>query len=132
MLFLNSLRFPNIFNIDTGSTELDSEYTSINRCIGLILTTARGELLGDPDFGCTLYERLFTAYTDASASQIKSDIVDSLTKYERRIIITPTDIEITPEDTTYNKFFIHITYRVKNSDLTNNITVSINNREVAG
>ena len=55
MLFSNSIKFPNIFGLTDGSTKIEQEFTSINRCIALILTTAKGELLMNPDFGSTLY-----------------------------------------------------------------------------
>ena len=70
MLFKKSIKFPNIFNLTVGNTDLDNKYVSINRCLALLLTTAKGELLGDPDFGCTLYEQLFDPYVDS-----KKDVI---------------------------------------------------------
>ena len=125
MLFTNSIKFPNVFNLTTGDTNIDSEFTSINRCIGLILTTGKGELLGDPDYGCTLYERLFNGYTDTEADLIKNDIIEALTKYEKRIIVSTSDIEIEPIDMEEHKFKIHISYTLKNSDISNDTFLNI-------
>lgn len=125
MLFTNSIKFPDVFNLTNGNTNVDTEFTSINRCIGLILTTAKGELLGDPDYGCTLYERLFNGYNEAQVELIKGDIVEALTKYEKRIIISVQDIEIEPIDIEEHKFKIHISYILKNSDIANETFINI-------
>ena len=62
MLFKQSLKHPDIFNLISGKVDFDKDFTSINRCIGLILTTGKGELLGDPELVCRLYELLFNQY----------------------------------------------------------------------
>lgn len=125
MLFTNSIKFPNLFDLTSGNTNVDTEFTSINRCIGLILTTAKGELLGDPDYGCNLYVRLFNGYTESESDLIKNDIVDSLTRYEKRINISVSDIEIEPVDIEAHKFKIHISYKLKNSDIINDTFLNI-------
>lgn len=117
MLFTNSIKYPNIFNLTSGDTDVDTEYTSINRCLGLLLTTARGELLGDPDFGCTLYERLFNGFTMSEQTDIKAEIVEAITKYEKRIIVNTTDINIEEIDAEAHTYRIQINYKLKNSDL---------------
>lgn len=129
MLFKNSFRFPNMFNTVTGETVLDTEYASINRCIALILTTAKGELLGDPDFGCTLYEQLFNVRTESLDDIIKTDIVDSLTRYEKRIDVSKTDIEISQDSNNKNAYIIHISYTIKNSNESGSVDVNINQED---
>ena len=129
MLFTNSIKFPNMFNLESGNTSLDSEYTSINRCLALILTTAKGELLGDPDYGCTLYEQLFNNYTEERQTIIKNDIVDSINKFEKRIIVTVDDITINPIDNTEHHFQITIAYKLKNSDISNTAIINMNEED---
>ena len=130
MLFTNSIKFPNIFNLNSGITSIESQYTSINRCIALILTTAHGELLGDPDFGCGLYEKLFNAYTSNETELIKNDIVDSLTKYEKRITITKEDITIEPTEDDEHKYNIHLTYKLRNSDVTKDASLTLSEEDM--
>ena len=125
MLFLNSIKFPNIFNLNTGSTDVEKEFTSINRCIALILTTAKGELLMNPDFGCSLYEQLFSPATDDLMEVIKSDILTSLTKYEQRIETSTDRITIQEVESRPNMYHINIQYNIKNSRLTNETSVII-------
>lgn len=102
-----------MFNLTSGGTDLDKKTTSINRCIGLILTSAKGELLGDPDYGSRLYELLFEQYSPALESRIKDEIVQSVTRYEKRIRIQTSDIMIEHvEDADRNKYHIQITYDI--------------------
>lgn len=129
MLFTNSIKFPNIFSLTSGNTTLDGEYTSINRCIALILTTAKGELLGDPDYGCTLYERLFNNYTEELQDIIKDDIVDSINRYEKRVIVTSDDINITPVENTEHSFNISISYKLRNSDISNEAVITMSEED---
>ena len=126
MLYTSSIKYPNTFNLTSGKTDLDEKFTSINRCIALILTTAKGELLGDPDFGCTLYELLFEQYSENLQQIIKSDIVECLSKYEGRISLTTDNITI-EEDSTYgrNAFNITINYTLRNSTVQSTTTVTL-------
>lgn len=126
MLFSNSIKFPNMFNLDTGDTDIEKEYKSINKCLALILTTGKGELLGDPDFGCTLYEQLFNNYTDALKDIIITDIIESINNYEKRIIVYKDDITIEQDENNEHLFYIHINYKVKNTPFENSADININ------
>lgn len=126
MLFTTSIKFPNIFNLTNGNTDTDGEYTSINRCLALMLTTAKGELLGDPDYGCTLYERLFNGYTTTEEQSVKDEIVEAIAKYEKRIIVNNTDISIERDSTNDHLYRIHISYVLRNSDLSSSAYIDIN------
>lgn len=130
MLFTNSVKFPNIFSLSTGQTNTDSQFTSINRCIALILTTAHGELLGDPDFGCGLYEKLFNNYTNEEVDRIKDDIVEALTRYEKRIVITKDDITIESIMEDEHRYNIHLTYVLRNSDVTTDTMLTLSEEDV--
>ena len=130
MLFSNSIRFPNMFDLTNGNTATEGDFTSINRCIALILTTAKGELLMNPDFGCSLYEQLFNVVDEELWTSVKSSIVDSITRFETRVTLTTQDIEITRLDTPKTAFNININYKVVNSDLTNVFSLILNEEDL--
>lgn len=117
MLFTKSVKYPVTFNLVSGATDLDDRITSINRCLGLLLTTAKGELLGDPNFGCRLYEMLFDQYSHTLTEMVKQDIVENIRLFETRVIVNESDIDIT-EDTSgiRNRYRIKIKYVIKNSN----------------
>lgn len=127
MLFQKSIKFPNIFNNISGDTDTDSNLLSINRCIALLLTTAKGELLGDPDFGCNLYEMLFQPQTEDLMEEIKTNIIESITKYEKRVTINSTNINI-ELDRDNHKCLIHIDYALRNSDVIGDTEITFNER----
>lgn len=131
MLFKKSIKYPITFNITSGKTDLDNLTTSINKCIGLILTTAKYELLGDPDFGCRLYELLFNQYSNDLEKTIKSEIVQSLTRYEKRITVYETDIEIVHVDNAdRNAFNITITYTINETNKDYETTVYLEDSDI--
>lgn len=129
MLFKSSLKFPNMFDLTIGDTNLDNTYTSINRCLALLLTSAKGELLGDPDYGCTLYERLFNNYTITQKDIIISEIIEAINKYEKRITVNNTDINIESDPNNDHRYMIHIKYSLKNSDIPSETYVTITKKE---
>lgn len=51
--------FPQVVNRYTKKVELSKNYKSINECLGILLRTRPGELLGDPNYGCNLIDRVF-------------------------------------------------------------------------
>lgn len=133
MLFPKSISYPTTFDIDSGVTKLDSDYLSINMCLALLLTTAKNELLGDPDFGCRLYELLFDQASDDLLDEIKDDIVENVKKFETRVTVNREDIEIKhQENTDRNAYTITITYRINNTQRTNTTDIILEERENLG
>ena len=126
MLFTKSIRYPITFDLVSGKTEVDSDTISINRCIALILTTGKGELLGDPDYGCRLYEMLFDQYSDAFEQDVKREIVESITQYEHRITVHSDDISIRHLDNTdRNSYGITISYTINGTMKTGETEVTL-------
>lgn len=130
MLFSNSIKFPNIFNLYSGVTDTETEYTSINRCLALILTTAKGELLGDPDYGCILYEQLFNGYTEDVKDTIIDGIVEAIKQYEKRIVVYKNDVSIDRDEDNEHLYHIHISYKVKNTPFEQDTVVDVLERTV--
>lgn len=119
MLYTKTIKYPITFNLISGKTDLSDYTDSINQCIGLILTTGKGELLGDPNFGSRLYEMLFEQYSDTLQNQIKEEIVDSITAFEKRVSVSMDDVTIEQvENADRNKFHITIHYEVYNNKKT--------------
>ncbi len=59
----------------------------------MLVFTNKGELLGDPDFGCDLLKILFQ--TRISASNVKNTIIQQINKYIPEIAGTGYSIEVT-------------------------------------
>ena len=106
-----SIKHPETFNLVKGATELSREITSVNESIRLILTSAKGELFGDPAFGSRLYEFFFDQMTENLDYLITLEIVTALNTQETRIKVKDSDIKITHED---RNVIIDISYELTN------------------
>lgn len=71
----------------TTAGELDiAEYEeSVRQSIWLILSTAKGERLMRPDFGCGIHEFTFSMNTSSTAGLVAAEVRDSLLRFETRI-----------------------------------------------
>lgn len=126
MLFTNSIAIHNTFDFNTGKTNISKTINSINDCIGLILCTGKGELLGDPSFGSRLYEMLYDLVTTDYLDDVKKEIIQSIYQFESRVVITENDIDIVKsQDTNNNRYTISIKYRLINSSIEANTKLTI-------
>lgn len=129
MLYPKSISYPKTFNLVSGETNLDTNLVSINACLALLLTTAKNELIGDPDFGCRLYEMLFDQASDPFIDSVKQEIVDEITRFESRVIVTVNDITIEHvDDKDINAYHITIQYTVKNTQLKSTTDIILEGR----
>lgn len=114
--------FPRMVDLRTRKITLSDTYKSINECLGVLLRTRKGELLGDPDYGCNLLERIFM-YNGLIVEQlIREDILDAVSKYEPRINMTSNDIIIEQDTRTVR---IYLQYEIKTSGEINEFNLEI-------
>ncbi|MCL6458568.1 MAG: GPW/gp25 family protein [Gorillibacterium sp.] len=85
-------KFP--FSAHRGTIDASAGEDSIKESIILILSTARGERIMRPDFGCRLNELVFAPNNMSTATLIRSFIEDALMNWEPRIEVL--DITVTP------------------------------------
>ena len=81
-----------------------------------------GELLGDPEYGCNLIDRIFAYNGVIIDTLIKEDIIDAVSKYEPRVVITPEDIYIVQE---VQVVHIFIQYTIKDTGEINQYNLDI-------
>lgn len=113
------IRHPNTFSMAQGNTSLAQEIESINQSIGLILSTSKGELFGDPTFGSTIKEYFYDYVGDTFDQEIIYTIVEELNDQEPRIIVSANNIGITNEGSTVK---ISISYDLKYTDISSEFT----------
>ena len=118
----NTFSFPQIINRISGKIELSSNTQSINECLGILLRTTPGEMLGDPNWGCNLMSRIFQYQGIIVGGLIKEDIIDAISKYEPRITVTTNDIVI---EENINVLNIYIQYEIKETGEINSYNMNI-------
>ena len=114
--------FPQIINRVSKKIDLSDNVQSINECLGILLRTRPGELLGDPDYGCYLIDRVFQYQGIIVDELIKEDILTAVEKYEPRIEMTTNNITLVEQD---NVLSIYLKYVIKETGEINEYNIDI-------
>jgi phage baseplate assembly protein W len=83
----------------------------IRQSILLILSTAPGERVMLPEYGCGIHELLFEANTAALRASVQSQVQEALTRWEPRIDVL--NVRVEPGGEFANQLLIRIDYRVR-------------------
>ena len=68
--------------------------TSVQQSVWLILSTAPGERVMRPDFGCGIHELVFDTLTAATSGRVVTAVRDALLRFEPRIDVL--DVNVSP------------------------------------
>ncbi len=95
-----------------GSLALTSPETEIAQAIAIILTTAPGERVMRPNFGCRLNELLFASMNTETLALARRYVEEALTMWEPRINLV--NLSITTSDAMYEGcLLIEMEYEIK-------------------
>jgi phage baseplate assembly protein W len=97
-----------------GRLRLTADEEAIRNSIFLILSTAPGERLMRPDFGCGLHELVFRPNTPAVRGAVRTAVRDGLVKWEPRIDLLDVSVEAAPDAA--NQLLIRVDYRVRTNN----------------
>jgi phage baseplate assembly protein W len=98
-----------------GELRVARNEESVRQSIWIILSTAKGERVMRPDFGCGIYDLVFETNTAATAGKIAQEIRRALLMFEPRIDVI--DIQVQPESNG-EVILISIDYQIR---ATNNV-----------
>ena len=101
----------------------------IEESIYLILTTAKGERVMLPDFGCGIHDLVFAPNNTLTRSAVVQNVRQALVTFERRIDV----LEVTAEagDGEPNLLLIRINYRIRANNALGNLVYPFYIREGA-
>ena len=105
--------FPIVLETD-GRIVLSAENEDIREAIVLILSTAPGERVMRPEFGCGIHEYVFSVINSSNLLLIGDEVKRALVLYEPRI--TVDNIQIQPNESDGSRLMIHIEYTVLSSN----------------
>ena len=88
---------------------VDAIYQHIHN---LIINISKRELVFRPDVGTNLYKYLFEPIDDKTAFSMETAIVESIRKYEPRVIIVSNSTNIIP-DPLNHKYDVTIIFKIK-------------------
>ena len=102
-----------------GGLSFSRNEQDIEEAVWIILSTAKGERVMEPAFGCGIHDYVFAPNTPATRGSIAYEIQKSLTEFERRIVVEDVRVESFPESE--NRLLIHVDYRVRFNNAKRNL-----------
>jgi len=96
-----------------GSIEVAEYEESIRDSIWLVLSTAKGERVMRPDFGCGIHDMVFAPNNAGTRGRIEIDVREALLKWEPRIIVDKLEVSAGERG---ELIIIQIDYRVRTTN----------------
>ena len=104
---------------EKGAVGLSQYEEDIRESIWIILSTAPGERLMRPDFGCGIHEYVFAPNNTRTAGLVRQKVEEALSRWEPRIEVQEVLVEADAEESTV--LLVQIAYRVRASDSSFNL-----------
>jgi phage baseplate assembly protein W len=86
----------------------------IQEAIRIILSTAKGERVMRPDFGCGIHDFVFAVINTANCTLIENSVREALTVWEPRIELNT--VNVATEQIQTGKLMINIAYTVRTTN----------------
>jgi phage baseplate assembly protein W len=96
---------------DKGQIALAEHEESVRQAIWMILSTAPGERVMRPDFGCGIHDLVFAPNSPGTAGQVIGEVRRALVRWEPRIDVL--DVDAPPDPAQPNRLLIVIKYQVR-------------------
>jgi phage baseplate assembly protein W len=97
-----------------GQVAMVRDEDSIRQSIWMILSTAPGERLMRPDFGCGIHQLVFAPNSAATAGQLGEEVRRALIQWEPRVDLL--EVDAYPDETQPNRLLIEINYQVRRTN----------------
>ena len=94
-----------------GQLNLAEYEVSIRQSIWIILSTAKGERVMRPEFGCEIYDLVFETPTITTADRISRAIQEALLEFEPRIDVL--DVRVNNQSDEAGEKLFDINYQVR-------------------
>ncbi len=102
-----------------GGLVMAEDEAKVRQAILLILSTAPGERVMRPDFGCGIHDLVFSPNTSAVRNLIDVKVREALIRWERRIDVIDVGVSSSPERR--NQLLIDIKYRIRVNNAVQNL-----------
>jgi phage baseplate assembly protein W len=87
---------------------------SIRDAVWLILSTAPGERVMRPDFGCGIHDLVFATTSATAIGEVVREVRDALVRWEPRIEVL--EVDAAPDPVEPARLLIQIDYRVRTTN----------------
>jgi len=120
-----SFSFPTMVSPITRQMKLESDTVSVEQSLKSLLSTSKGELLGDPAFGCNILKYVYDNNDAILSDVIRTEIITAINNYETRVTVTKNDIVIN-KDIDNNLLLIKIKYVINITGNEGYVSISYN------
>lgn len=97
-----------------GQVAMVEHEENVRQAIWLILSTAPGERVMRPDFGCGIHDLVFAPNSPGTAGQVIGEVRRALVRWEPRIDLL--DVDALPDPAQSNRLLIVIKYQVRTTN----------------
>ena len=97
-----------------GNIALSQGEQDIREAIWVILSTARGERMMRPDFGCGIHDLVFAPINTATLTSVEVNVREALTFFEPRIDVIK--VEASSREAGQGRLLISIDYRLRETN----------------
>lgn len=99
---------------EPGQIAMAAYEESVRQAIWTILSTAPGERVMRPDFGCGIHDLVFAPNSPGTAGQVIGQVRRALVRWEPRIDLLEVDAR--PDPAQSSRLLIVITYQVRTTN----------------
>jgi hypothetical protein len=99
---------------ERGEVALSDGELDIQEAIWMILSTAFGERLMHPDFGCGIHDLVFAPNNTGTAGLARFYVEEALVRWEPRIDVEEVEVQADPAQP--ELLLISVSYRVRTTD----------------
>lgn len=96
---------------NTGRIALSVFEQDIKEAIRIILSTAKGERVMRPDFGCGIHDLVFASINNTTIGLVESSVREALIRWEPRIELL--SVKVSTAEAEVGKLLVGIDYRVR-------------------
>lgn len=111
-------KFPIRVNARGGLSYVRNEQ-DIEESIWIILSTAKGERVMEPTFGCGIHDYVFAPNNPGTRGSIAYEVQTALATFENRIDVSSVRVESFPDSD--NRLLIYVDYRVRSNNAKRNL-----------
>lgn len=121
--------FPIAIDGDRGTVRTAAFEEDIHQSLHIILSTARGERVMRPEFGCGIHELVFGVINTALVTQVKHHVETAIRKFEARIDLLAVDVD--DSAAVDGRLVISIDYQVRTTNQSGNFVYPFYFKEVS-
>jgi phage baseplate assembly protein W len=108
--------FPPTFDRASGGVRMLVREDDVASSLHILLSTARGERIMVPQYGCNMDELVFENLDTRMRTLMADKIASAILYHEPRIDLERVEVQNDPEETLEGRVLIGVTYRVRETN----------------